>query len=162
MKVRKQLKNFSPSEILITADDARLILKFIFKPSEHPTIDQLPMNHRELNLAQGLLVEAIDASYSIGYVEALFRSTANPSAKTFSVMRKFAKSSKKHWYKHATASDLLSIKIYDVVINELARRFKNILAIYLVKKVDTNEKNLPLTAFLDYKIQANHLPRVWS
>ncbi|WP_432455874.1 hypothetical protein ACRRS0_10585 [Agarivorans sp. QJM3NY_29] len=160
--MRKQLKNFSPSEILITADDARLILKFIFKPSEHSIIDQLPMNHRELNLAQGLLVEAIDASYSIGYVEALFRSTANPSAKAFSIMRKFAKSSKKHWYKHATSTDLLSIKIYDFVVNELARRFKSLLAIYLVKKVDTNEKNLPLTAFLDYKIPANHLPKLWS
>nr|MDC2855734.1 hypothetical protein [Ningiella sp. W23] len=87
----KQLRKFSKDELLFDEKETRVVLKFIFKPADHKLIDSLPINDRLKGFAQGLLVEAIDASYSVGYVKAIFESTANPTKGAMAIIKTFAK-----------------------------------------------------------------------
>ncbi len=78
MNIYKQLRTFSSEELLFNEEETRIVLKFIFAPTHHKFIDSLPMSDRLREFAQALLVEAIDASYAIGYVHGLLRSVKNP------------------------------------------------------------------------------------
>lgn len=116
------LRKFNSSELIFNEEETRLILKFFFK-SQRSKIDQLEVNDKVREFAQGLLVEAIDASYAMGFVEALFKSVANPSAGVKKVLSKFAKKAAKHWFKHASPKDLLEVEIYEIVRSRLELNF---------------------------------------
>lgn len=122
-------KKFEKHELIFDADETAAILKFIFK-SRHQTIDRLEINDRIREFAQGLLLEAVDASYALGFVEAIFRATMNPGAGTRSILKKFGKKALKHWFKHATAEDLSQIRIYEVVRAQLELNFGRVLLMY--------------------------------
>jgi len=81
------------------------------------------IDDRARAFAQGLLVEAIERSCQLGFVEALFRAGANPTKGATAVLKSFGKRAAKHWFKHATAKDLSDIKIYDMVRDRLAVNF---------------------------------------
>ncbi len=51
----------------------------IFK-NKHGLIEGLEINDRIREFAQGLLLEAVDASYALGFVHSLFGSVFNPGA----------------------------------------------------------------------------------
>jgi len=74
---------------LFNEEETRIVLKFIFKPTHHELIDSLPMSDYLRNFAQGLLVEAIDASYAIGYVHGLFESVKNPVKGVRKILKNF-------------------------------------------------------------------------
>jgi hypothetical protein len=83
--------------------------------------------------AQGLLVEAIDASYDMGFVEIIFRSFAYKVAPSFDqlkdLIKDFLKQAAEHWFKHATRQDLQNPAIYESVRSTLARNFRSVWAI---------------------------------
>ncbi|QLE86640.1 hypothetical protein FLM48_17115 [Shewanella sp. Scap07] len=114
------LRTFTQEELTLTNEETKLVLKFIFNRMPVNLIDNLTIKE----FTQALLVSAIDASYSIGYVESLFRATANPTTSTQKVIQDFTKNAAKHWFKYATINDLKNVKVYVAVCNELARRFK--------------------------------------
>lgn len=124
MKKYSQLREFKPDELFLDEAEARLVLKFIFSPANHGLINDLPMTDALRGFSQALLLEAIDASYSVGFVKALFESSANPTKGAMKVIKKFARQSLKHWYKNASVIDLQNVKIYDFVRDELALRFR--------------------------------------
>jgi len=123
------LRKFKKEELIFDDDETIIILKFIFK-NRHALIEKLDITDPVREFAQGLLLEAVDASYALGFVHSLFGSTFNPSAGAMKVIKKFSKKALKHWFKHATAKDLLNIKIYEIVRVALERGFTSRLVMY--------------------------------
>lgn len=75
-------------------------------------------------LAQTILISAIDASYAMGWIEALFRTVSKP-ANLAGLGKKLAKNFVKHWWKHARVKDLENVKIYETVRMTVARQFRS-------------------------------------
>jgi hypothetical protein len=88
------------------------------------------LSESDISFAQALLVEAIDSSYNMGYVEHIFKSFFMKIPASFGSVRDmikdFAKAALKHWFKHATAGDLNDPKIYESVRLTLARNFASV------------------------------------
>jgi hypothetical protein len=147
------LRQFDSSELIFDEEETKTILKFLFKGAVGESqIDSLQVNDRVRNFAQGLLVEAIDASYAMGFVEALFRASANPTSGAAKVLKSFGKKALKHWFKHATAHDLRDIKIYETVRLRLAINFKSIMLMFISGVAMNNEK---IFAVIDYDAPLN-------
>lgn len=146
----KTIREFKNNELLFNNVETKMILKFIFRPSEHEIISTLEVTDRIRSFTQGLLIEAIDSSYAAGFVDAIFRASANPTAGVITVLKKFGKSASSHWFKNVTASDLQSIKVYQYILDEIARGSKTYLRtmlakadedeIFFVAKVNTEPK----------------------
>ena len=121
-----ELKRFRSDEIRLTKEQAWRILRFFW-----PDTSILPANltDEDVSFAQGLLVEAIDSSYQMGYVERLFKSFYMKAPASWSdvkdMVKGFAKAALKHWFKHATQSDLANPQIYENVQLTLARNFRS-------------------------------------
>lgn len=127
----KQLRQFKQEELAFTEQESIIILKFIFNQVDHALINSLQMSDHLRSFAQGLLVEAIDASYKIGYLQSLFKSTANPTAGAAQIIKRFAKNSAKHWFKHTNIHNLQNVEIYDFVRSRIAAAFRSELGIFL-------------------------------
>lgn len=153
----KQLRRFSSNELLLSHGESRIVLKFIFKVTDHPLIDNLPRTDSIREFSQALLVEAIDASYSIGFVEALFVSSANPTKSTTQIIKAFTRKAAKHWFKHATGQDLMNTKVYQFVLDYLALHFRKELFRYLATKGSVT--NSP---FIACRRPAHSTLKAWS
>jgi len=122
----RKLKTFKPEELLFDSKETKEILLFFF-PNEKHSIPKIKVDNKVRGFAQGLLLEAVDASYKMGLVEALFSSTANPTSSMLSVVGKFAIKASIHWFKHAKKGDLRKVKIYESVRRVLQRNFKSVM-----------------------------------
>lgn len=156
MAVNNQLKTFSPDELILSKEQTIIVLKFIFKPADHSHIDKINMNDSYRGFAQALLVEAIDASYAIGYVEGLFRATTNPTNGAVKIFKAFGTRAAKHWFKHARQSDLMNVKIYDFIRDQLARLFRA----DLFSAHASRSNNMP-TRFISY-LKPPNATKVWG
>jgi hypothetical protein len=154
----KQLYKFQKEELLFTEEETRAILKFMFESVDHAIIESLTVTDETIGFAQGLLVEAIDASYAVGYVEAIFRSTTNPAKGALKIIKDFGKRAIRNWFKHATVHDLQDVKIYEFVRVEIARRFR----IQLRMLASTASLGKQSGAFLSYNKPAVGLLRAWG
>jgi hypothetical protein len=72
------------------------------------------------NFAQGLMVEALDASEAMGWIQVVFDSVTKTMMKkgersVFDLYKKLIKKGGKHWFKHFLNKNLseLEIKIYE-------------------------------------------------
>ncbi|WP_263147436.1 hypothetical protein [Pseudomonas sp. RIT-PI-AD] len=122
------LRTFSADELILDTEETRQALKFFF-PTDAPSIDDMPVNDNLRAFAQALLVAGIDASYAMGYVEALFKSLRGGSPAK--VVKAFGKKAARHWFKHANASNLMDAEIYTSVRNALSLRFRSDLRSFL-------------------------------
>jgi len=154
----KRLRQFKLEEIFLNEEEARIVLKFIFESRDHKSIDSLPMNDSLREFAQGLLLEAVDASYAVGYIDAMFRSTANPTQGAIKVIKKFGKKAAKHWFKHASGDDLLDAKIYDFIRNRIAIGFRSTLIGFFANI----ELEKQAGAFIAYKIPSIDHIKIWG
>ncbi|MFT4776593.1 MAG: hypothetical protein ACI9B7_000964 [Oleispira sp.] len=72
---------------------------------------------------------------------------------TFNVVRivltKFGKKSSKHWFKHTGSQDLMSIKIYDRVRQQLEWSFGRVLILHVNGIAKLNENYFGVLAFND-------------
>ena len=109
------------SELVFSDDETRDILKF-FWPNLASGIDAMVIDTETRRLAQMLLIAAIDASYAMGFVEALFTTVAKPGRSLGAMGKKLATKFVKHWWKHATQTDLMNAKVYDSIRKEVARQ----------------------------------------
>jgi len=154
----KKLREFKKDELLLNEEETTIILKFIFESVDYEYIDKLTINDAVRGFAQGLLLEAIDASYAVGFVEAIFRSTANPTKGAVTIIKSFAKKALKHWFKHATANDLHDVKIYEFIRLELARKFRDSLRLVVASVTVTKQPS----AFLAYEKPVKGGLKVWG
>jgi len=117
------LKNFPESELIFDEEETKQILIFFF-PNDKSSIDSATINSSTKNFVQGLLVEAVDASYQMGFVEALFRSICRFKGAT-DFVKTFAKKALRHWFRHIKQSDMLQVKIYESVRSRLSLNFRS-------------------------------------
>jgi hypothetical protein len=126
------LKNFPDSELIFDEQETRQILIFFF-PYDKDKIYSATINNDIRNFAQGILVEAVDASYSMGYVKVLFKSivsflmSANPAKGPTDFLKTLGRKAMSHWFEHATHADLMHAKIYDSVRWQLNQNFQQTL-----------------------------------
>jgi hypothetical protein len=115
------LKHFKGDEIKVSREDARKILVFFFG-NNVPAAESLTDD--DVSFAQALLLEAIDKSYAMGYVEAAFRSFYMKVPTDIEEMIKdFVKQAAKNWFDHAAGKDLSNPKIYDSVRVMISNNF---------------------------------------
>jgi hypothetical protein len=114
-----QLQHFAGSDLRLDREQARLTLKFFF-PSAG--IDHVNITDDDRSFAQALLVEAIDASAQMGYVQILFEHMYKPPT-GFDFIKDLAKDLVKYgsvtWYRHLSGKDFSDPKIYLSVRNTI-------------------------------------------
>ncbi len=119
------LKSFTPEELVFNKEDAHKILSFFFGNVQ---ISANLLTNNDIGFAQGLLLEAVDASNKIGVVEAIWRSF-NPNASSFASIAKmvifFVKNSSTTWWRNKNIKNINDLKIYEMVRVTLARNFKS-------------------------------------
>ena len=120
------LRRFAAAEIVLTREDAYAVIRFFWND-----VGVLPeaFTDADVNFAQGLLVEAVDATYAMGYVQIVFDTffmkVPRDLNNLYGMLKKVAKASAKHWWRHATEKDLADPKIYETVRMTLARNFRS-------------------------------------
>jgi len=121
---------FSENELIFDEVETKDILKFFFQHLRH-RIDGAAVTTELRNFAQGLLVEAIDGTYALGYVEIIWRASYNPGTGMLKALAKIGRKAAKHWFKHATQDNLLKAKISSRVRDQLAHSFASVLPMML-------------------------------
>ena len=111
--------DFGDEELIFDESETKQILSF-FWPSRSAQISGLNIDNDARRLAQTALVAAIDGSYSMGYVEALFRTVVRPGSGIKAFGKKLARRFVKHWWKNAKPKDLEDVRIYESVRNSIA------------------------------------------
>jgi hypothetical protein len=115
------LRHFTPAEIVITRDQAARILRFFFPGQPLPPNS---LTNDDISYAQALLVEAVDASTEIGYVQVLFDSAFMKVPEDFSfikdIAKGFGKQAAKNWFRHASGKDLSDPQIYESVLKTVS------------------------------------------
>ena len=121
-----ELKHFTESEIIFSKEEAWSILRFFWPDT---SVDPGSLTQGDVAFAQALLVEAIDGSYNMGFVEIIFGTFYMKVATSFKDVKKMvekcAKQAAKHWFKHATHKDLANPKIYENVRLVIKRNFRS-------------------------------------
>ena len=130
-----QLRNFSEAELLFGDDETKSILRFFFR-ADRQQIDSLEPTREIRNLAQGLLVAAVDVSYAMGWVEQTFRWVANPGVGLKQALQKLARRAARHWFEHLKNQSLSEARIYERVRDQLARNFRSPFQIMIQAKLD--------------------------
>ena len=120
------LRHFSADELIFDQQECFAILRFFFIDVG---IQAASLTVRDRSFAQALLVEAVDASYRMGYAEIIFDQFFGKTSVSLADMRKLARSFLEHaaerWFRHATRSDLSDPKIYESVRATLARNARS-------------------------------------
>lgn len=138
---------FKPSELLFDEEETKEILKFFFQ-NDKEFIDGLVVNEKLKGFAQGILVEAVDASYAIGFVKIIYETffLKPPQPKVKKILAKLTRKAAMHWFKHARATDLSTIKIYDCVRKTIAIKFRQ----HFLNIANDLVMNRPAVAVLAY------------
>jgi hypothetical protein len=122
-----ELRRFAPDELYLNQEQAWRVIRF-FWPETDIAPGSLSDNDRQF--AQGLLIEAIDSSYQMGFVEIIFRTFAYKVAPSFDqlkdMVKSFVKKAAKHWFRHATGKDLQDPQIYESIRKTIARNFRTV------------------------------------
>jgi hypothetical protein len=121
-----ELRHFQRDELLITQEQAERIIRYFFGEL---TIPPGQLTDDDVCFAQALLLEGIDESNWIGYVEDLFKIGSKPSVDySFikDIAKAFAKRAARDWFDHATGKDMENPSIYNSVRSEIARNWRAI------------------------------------
>ena len=116
--------DISDNDLVFDEDETRRILKF-FWPNMANDIDEMTISNDARRLAQTALVAAIDGSYALGFIDALFQTMVRPGPGIRSLAGKLAHRFVKHWWKHTKQRDLENVRIYDSVKNPVANALKH-------------------------------------
>jgi hypothetical protein len=122
-----QLQHLAPADVRISLEQAQRVLRFFFP--DQP-IEAAVMTSEDIPFAQALLIEAIDASAEMSYVQVLYDKAFMKLPTDYSVIKDVAKSlcrqAAKNWFRHATGDDLRNPEIYEGVRSQLARNFRSV------------------------------------
>jgi hypothetical protein len=120
------LRHFSADELIFDQQECFAILRFFFIDVG---IQAASLTVRDRSFAQALLVEAVDASYRMGFVEIVFDTFFGKTPVSMAAVRKlaqrFLRQTAEHWFRHATRDNLSDPKIYESVRATLARNARS-------------------------------------
>ncbi|PXF29767.1 hypothetical protein WH50_19160 [Pokkaliibacter plantistimulans] len=119
------LRSFKADELYLDAEETKAVLKFFF-PADAQFVDSLTITDHTRGFTQGLLVQAIDSSYSMGFIDILYRVSSSPANGPMKIIKSFTKKAAKHWFKHAKAHDLINVKIYESVRAAISVKFRSV------------------------------------
>jgi hypothetical protein len=105
--------------LVFNETETRIILKF-FWPNQAPRIDGLTIDNTARRLAQTALIAAIDGTYAMGFVDALFQGVSRPSKSLKIFAKKMARSIARQYFRHATLEDLEDVRIYENVRSQVS------------------------------------------
>ncbi|MDR3621069.1 MAG: hypothetical protein P4L85_17085 [Paludisphaera borealis] len=117
------LRKFTRSELAVSPMEAWQVLVFFFGGNAGTVPGWLTDNDR--SFAQALLIEAVDASYRMSWIEKLWSSTVNPSASIKSILGKLAVKAMRDWLTSCRPTDLNKAKIYTMVKDQLTRNWRS-------------------------------------
>lgn len=117
------LKHFSPSELVLDHKEAWEILVFFF--GGNAGIEPGQLTDEDRSFAQALLVEAIDKSSAMSWIEVIFRSSVKPNASVKGIIKALIKKAAKDWWKKATKGDLEDPVIYQSIKNTLTMKWRS-------------------------------------
>src|SRR6185437_4119016 len=124
--VTAELQHFAPTDLRLLPEQASRALRFFFP--DQP-IDAGRLTNADIAFAQALLIEAVDASAEMSYVEVLFDKAFMKAPTDYSIIKDVAKSlcrqAVKNWFRHVTGDDLANPQIYAAVRNQLSRNFRS-------------------------------------
>ena len=129
--------------------------------SDGQQIESIQISNELRNLAQGLLVAAVDASYAMGWIELTLRWVVNPGAGLKKALQKLARRAARYWFKHLKSNQSLTdAKIYESVRNQLTRNFRSPFQIMLLSKSQGQQRH-PLVACIHCSPPKPH-DKVWG
>ena len=117
------LKKFSGDEIVLSNQEAWQVLVFFFGGNGGIAPGALTDNDR--SFAQALLLEAIDASEAMSWIETLYNSAMKLKPEVKDILKALAKKFVKDWFKKATKKTLEDPTIYQSVKNTLTRNWRS-------------------------------------
>ena len=118
------LRRFTPNEVRLDAQKAFDILRFFFQHNTSINISQITIEDRAF--AQALLVEAVDASFHMGFIESIFTNAMSLTPSVKDIIKDLLKYAAQSWFRHATGQDLSDPKIYESVRSTLVRNFRSV------------------------------------
>ena len=121
-----ELQHFAPTDVRISPEQAQRVLRFFFP--DQP-VDAANLTKDDIAFAQGLLIEAVDASTQMSYVQVLYDKAFMKLPVDYSIIKDVAKSlcrqAARTWFRHVTGEDLRDPQIYESVRSQLARNFRS-------------------------------------
>jgi len=117
------LKKFGPEELVLSHMEAWEVLVFFF--GGNAGVKPGWLNDNDRSFAQALLIEAIEASSAMSWIETLWKSSVKPNASVKGIIKALAKKAAKDWFKKATKGDLEDPEIYQSVKSSLTRNWRS-------------------------------------
>jgi hypothetical protein len=145
------LREFKEEELLLDEEETRRVLIYFF-PNEKAQINAIEITNQLRSFAQALMVEAIDASYAIGWLD-LTKDFIKPRPTPDDIKKAIGKMLKKaarYWFKHLKGNNFLESDIYEVVRKQLSISFRQTFIIMIQAKVDGIGGSNRF-AFIDYQ-----------
>jgi hypothetical protein len=123
-----KLRHFSPSEIVLTPDETRDVLRFFWPETDFDRLG--PLTDRDREFAQALLLEAVDASCSMNVVENIYRSFFMKVPGSFAQIRKAAvkiarKAIEDRLFGRCKNLDLAKVRIYESIRRTIALKHRS-------------------------------------
>jgi hypothetical protein len=129
------LQKFSPSELLLDEADTRAVLRY-FWPDKARQIDSAPVTDEMRGFAQGLIVEATDASLTMAITKTIFeRFFMRRTRSLKSIAKSAGKVIQQAWRSQRMRNKQINldlVMIYDSVRVTLARNFRTELELMLM------------------------------
>lgn len=127
------LRHFTKEEVFLTEEEAGKILRFFFPQDQLPE-GQAP-NDDDRAFAQALLLEAIDKSYAMSFVQDIYDAFYGKVPTGFDavkdMLKDFAKKAAKTWFDHAAGKDLADPKIYTSVKTVITANYRSVWVVRL-------------------------------
>lgn len=115
------------ANLIYDENETRQILKF-FWPNFSEVIDTMTITNDTRRLAQTALIAAIDGSYAMGYVSALWDTMTHAVTRNNrnipALARRLARNFIRHWWRHTREQDLADVQIYETVRADIARNLR--------------------------------------
>lgn len=135
-----RLQNFAEADLIFDEQETKEILGFFFQ-ADRQLLESIQLTYELRNLAQGLLVAAVGASYAMGWVEQTFRWAVNPGAGLKKALQKLARRATRHWFRHPKHDlSLDDARIYESIREQLARNFRSHFRIILQAKTQEQRR----------------------
>jgi hypothetical protein len=127
------LRKFAPSELALSNQQAWQVLVYFFGGNASSVPGDLTDNDR--SFAQALLLEAVDKSYQMSWIETLWKSSASPTSSVSGILRSLATKAARDWLSHCQPNDLAHAKIYQIVKDRLVGAWRDLWRL----RIDTGE-----------------------
>lgn len=115
--------------VKISDSDALAILEWVFGKPKKVKLTAKDMTKTDKGYAQAFLVELLDASFTMGFIEALFKSATKAPSGPAKVIKSFLKGAGKNLVRYKDKDDLQQMMkeplVYKSVLNSLARSHKS-------------------------------------